>query len=650
MSGKDLFLLWWLFFDVENTRNLRVLISHPSYRKFNHELVGFLANNLVKSVTKCTLQYNWILKMDYITAFSTNMPNLKHIIFYHDLPTDDLLNLVAKNCKNLWKLEFIGKASNELQAIKEIKKIGGFGGFGAKGKLTSKGYQVLFERQKSLREIDLCQIEKELGKTLPLELSGSDCTTKEALATSKSLSLAKLFKPVFDPLSTMKNLRKIKVSHKYMEILEYLPQVEYLELNISSGTNYLETVNFLHDKPLKLHRDLSTDKNSRDEETRMVALDDLVFSDMNKLESLSIKTKFPCAKSITLDLRVFVVAKDYPDVETQEENPDGHSLGILNHDYSSTSAKAILQDLPVSLHVKFSLHPRMLNHGDRVFWPYVPVFKSFDTVMMETLTAFNKSETIVMTGGSTETLFHFRVCWISLRAGEEYQFRHEVRDDWLGWFFGLDDYMTNNGIMRDEYWFTKAVFPNLTMLDLNFGEPRPSYLQGRVGSKNPPISHDLFCQVFFLSDTLQKIKLNIPGGIAMFKEKEFIGRCNSPYGRKRLSKLRQISLWFSNMSVQYDSPHRMEPETMILSVIGFLTLLSICSKSNSVEDLNWWNLTGDSEKRFLREHETEGVYLPCVTHLLDQFIPMVAAFKHEDGTLGSRWLCTDLKRIVLLTS
>jgi len=58
-------------------------------------------------------------------------------------------------------------------------------------------------------------------------------------------------------------------SHKYMEILEYLPQVEYLELNISSGTNYLETVNFLHDKPLKLHRDLSTDKNSREEETRM---------------------------------------------------------------------------------------------------------------------------------------------------------------------------------------------------------------------------------------------------------------------------------------------------------------------------------------------------------------------------------------------
>ena len=109
LTGKDLFLLWWLFFDVEHTRNLRVLISHPSYRKFNHELVGFLANNLVKSVTKCTLQYNWILKMDYITAFSTNMPNLKHIIFYHDLPTDDLLQLVAENCYNLWKLEFIGK-------------------------------------------------------------------------------------------------------------------------------------------------------------------------------------------------------------------------------------------------------------------------------------------------------------------------------------------------------------------------------------------------------------------------------------------------------------------------------------------------------------------------------------------------------------
>ena len=89
LSGKDLFLLWWLFFDVEQTRNLRVLISHPSYRKFNHELVGFLANNIVKSVTKCTLQYNWILKMDYITAFRENMPNLKHVIFHHDLPTDD---------------------------------------------------------------------------------------------------------------------------------------------------------------------------------------------------------------------------------------------------------------------------------------------------------------------------------------------------------------------------------------------------------------------------------------------------------------------------------------------------------------------------------------------------------------------------------
>ena len=161
MSGKDLFLLWWLFFDVEHTRNLRVLISHPSYRKFNHELVGFLANNLVKSVTKCTLQYNWILKMDYITAFNVNMPSLQHIIFFHDLPTDDLLNLLAENCNNLWKVEFIGKASNELQAIKEIKKLAGFGGFCAKGKLSMKGYQTFFEQQKSLREVDLYQIERE---------------------------------------------------------------------------------------------------------------------------------------------------------------------------------------------------------------------------------------------------------------------------------------------------------------------------------------------------------------------------------------------------------------------------------------------------------------------------------------------------------
>ena len=70
-----------------------------------------------------------------------------------------------------------------------------------------------------------------------------------------------------------------------------------------------------------------------------------------------------------------------------------------------------------------------------------------------------------------------------------------------------------------------------------------------------------------LSDQLQKIKLTIPGGIAMFKEKEFLGRCDTTYGRKRLSKLSQISLWFSNVSVQYDSPERMEPETTILSVI-----------------------------------------------------------------------------------
>ena len=641
LSGKDLFLLWWLFFDLEHTRNLRVLISHPSYRKFNHELVGFLANNLVRSVTKCTLQYNWILKADYITAFRVNMPNLKHVIFYHDLPTDDLLKLVAENCLNLWKLEFVGKSSNEFQSMNVAKKGGVFGGFGTKGKLTLKGYQILFERQMNLREIDMCQIEKELGKSLPLELAGSNSLTKEALLN---------FTTVFEPLKGMKTLRKIKVSHKYIEILEHLPQIEYLELNISSGTHYLETVKFLHSKPFRSNPIVSTEETSMGETTRLIPLENLVFSDMKKLETLSIKTKFPGIKALTLELRVFVAAKDYPEVQTEEENPDMHSLGVLNTDYSSNSVKALLQDLPISLHVRFALHPLMLKNENHSFWPYVPIFKSFDVLMMETLAAFNNAETIVMTGGATETLFHFRVCWISLRASNDHRFREEVEDDWVGWFFGLKEYEKKNSAMIEGYWFTKAVFSHLTVLDLNFGEPRPSWIQGRVGSRNPPISHDLFCQVFFLSDQLQKIKLTIPGGIAMFKEKEFLGRCKTTYGRKRLSKLSQISLWFSNVSVQYDSPERMEPETTILSVIGFLTLLSICSKAKSVEDMTWWNLTGDSEKRFLREHETEGVYLPCVTHLLDQYVPMVAAFKNDDGMLGPRWLCTDLKRAVLLTS
>ena len=52
--------------------------------------------------------------------------------------------------------------SNELKFYKEAESRGVFGSIGgrSKGKLTTKGYQILFEKQKSLREIDLCQVEK----------------------------------------------------------------------------------------------------------------------------------------------------------------------------------------------------------------------------------------------------------------------------------------------------------------------------------------------------------------------------------------------------------------------------------------------------------------------------------------------------------
>ena len=109
MQGKDLFLLWWLFFDVEHTRHLRVLISHPYYRKFNHELIGFLSNTQVQSVHRCTFRYNWILKSDYMIVLNRNMPNLQHVIFYHDPPTDELLKMIAENCQRLLKVEFTSK-------------------------------------------------------------------------------------------------------------------------------------------------------------------------------------------------------------------------------------------------------------------------------------------------------------------------------------------------------------------------------------------------------------------------------------------------------------------------------------------------------------------------------------------------------------
>ena len=282
------------------------------------------------------------------------------------------------------------------------------------------------------------------------------------------------------------------------------------------------------------------------------------------------------------------------------------------------------------------------------FLPHVPINQSFDALLMESLRAFSNAETIILTSGTTETLFQFRICWLSLRSGDDERLPDDEEDDWGGWPLGLLVYMRKHGSKIEGYQFTKAIFPNLTVLELNFGEAKAPYIHSRIGSRNPPISHDLFCQLFFLSDHLRKLKLNIPGGIAKFAEKEFLARCNTVYGRKKLSKLCHVSLWFSNVSINRPEPYRIEPKTTILSVIGFLQLLSICSKENSFEDMLWLNLTGDNEKRFLREHETHGIYLPCVTHLLNRYIPMVALFKNHDGSSSSRWVCSDLRRAAML--
>ena len=63
----------------------------------------------------------------------------------------------------------------------------------------------------------------------------------------------------------------------------------------------------------------------------------------------------------------------------------------------------------------------------------------------------------------------------------------------------------------------------------------------------------------------------------------------------------------------------------------------------------WFNLTGDDEKRFLRKHETEGIYLPCVTHLPNKFVPMVAVLKAgQEGKDNAGWMCSDLRRAAAL--
>ena len=648
MDGKDLFLLWWLFVDVVHTRNLRVLISHPSYRKFNHELVGFLANNEVKSVAKCTFRYNWILKADYITAFGTNMPNLRHVIFYSDPPTDDLLKILAENCQKLWKLEFIGKINTELQENSEINNVRRFSFFSsrAKGKLSSQGYRNFFEKQNSLREIDLSQIEKDLDKEVWSSVNGLDCIGYNPLVKES----CKILTSVLDPLKDMKQLTKLIVTHNYIEMIDSLPQIEQVELRLTRGLHPLEETDVLRNQSI-WQKTITSSEHGSVYSTSCVPIDNLVPSDMNKLEKLCLQRKFPGMKKLTLEFRIFAAAKGSTEVEDEEDNPNFLSLGILNTDYASPSIKTILQDLPLSLHIRFGLFPRLLKWKGNLFLHNIPLFRSFDAFFMESLATFNKAETIVMTDGATETAYQFRVAWININNsnGNGVLPVENQENCWGGWSFGLQTYMKENGLNVEGHVFTKVAFPNLTFLELNFGDPGP-YIHSGMGGRTPPVSHDLFCQLFFLSDCLRKIKLTIPGGIAKFDEKDFIGKCNTTYGRQKLSKLNRVSLWFSTSSIKRHSPDRLEPGSTILSVFGFLSLLMACSKESSLESMVWFNLTGDNEKRFLREHETEGTYLPCVTHLLNRFVPMVAAYQNHEGTVGTGWLCSDLRRAAALTT
>ena len=707
MQGKDLFLLWWLFFDVKHTRHLRVLISHPVYRIFNHELIGFLSNTQVQSVRKCTFRYNWILKSDYTIVLSSNMPNLQHVIFYHDPPTDELLRLIAENCQRLLKVEFISKSDTyKTPTITEImemhtKSKENKGIFSSSGKLTSKGYQMLFDKQKSLREIDLTQVEDSIyidtpipykyhqytpihtNTTRPIQiyrLTNGIANTPNADDDGKKLGLIAV-QSMLKPLKHMPALIKLIVTHNYVQIMDSLPQVQQLELRLNTGaTHYLETVDFLVDKPVKFQPlDMSiykaVDSNSYLQHTASpIPMNKLLFSDMNKVDTANLQIKFPNIKKLILELKVYAAAKDgaldtalaQDNGDQVEDNPDLWSLGVLHTEYSSSFVKEILEKMPVSLHVKFHLSPHVVYNGHRVTpggvhynyttQPLIPLFHSVDALLMKSFEAFHRAETIRMVGGMTETLFQFRANSSNLKSRDVYEnhddpdlrLRVNQEEDWGGWNLGLNGYMKDHGTSINGHMFTKIGFPNLTVLELYYGDTSAGKVHCSIGNRHPPISHDMFCQVFFFSESLRKIKLTIPGGIAKFDEKEFISRCFSIYGRKKLSRLNHVSLWFSNQSI---NPAAQEAvETMIISVTGFLQLLSVCSKETSVENMVWLNVTGDEEKRYLRENETEGTYLPCVTHLLNYYLPMVATYKTTEGSKGTHWICSNLKRVAMFTT
>ena len=648
MDGKDLFLLWWLFLDVNNTCNLRVLISHPSYRKFNHELVGFLANNQVKAVTKCTLRYNWILKDDYIAAFSTNMPKLRHIVFYCDPPTDDLLIILAENCQELWKLEFMGNLNHEFHENDEVSNQCKRASFASsKGKLSYTGYRTFFEKQIYLREIDLVQIEKELGKK-GLYLSDWLVSTRDA---PKYQEYERDLKPFFDPLKEMKQLSTVIVTHNYVDAIESLPQVKHVELRLTQGKHPIQELGLLQNKPI-LHLHTASNEHS----SSRIPLNNLLLTDMNKLVKLRLEDKFSGMKKLTLELRIFAAVKDIEEpgflLEEEEiENPNSLALGIINTSYAPASINTVIKQLPLSLHVRFSVFPCLLKlEGMGFNSNCIPLFRSFDTFFMESLSAFNTAEVIEMTHGAPETSWQFRNAWRNIlnSFGNEVSLGEEDQeDDWGDWRFGLKSYMNNNGQKIEGHAFTNVTFQNLSHLELNFGDSRQPSMQPSMRFA-PPISHDLFCQLFFLSNSLRKLKLTIPGRIAKFNEKDFIKKCNTAYGRQRLSKLSHISLWFSNVRIQNPGLH--ELSTTILSICGFLSLLKVCSSEKSLESMLWFNLSGDNEKRFLREYETEGNYLPCVTHLLNRCVPMVAVHKSHESKAGIGWVCSDLRRVARITA
>lgn len=628
------------------------------------------------------------------------MPNLQHVIFYHDSPTDELLKLIAENCQRLLKVEFTSKSETYYKRPISIREIMEMNAeleekkdlFSSKGKITSKGYQMLFEKQKSLQEVDLTQVERELSKSQfnlgiheqMYSLTNSIENTSNADEDGTKLGLLTI-QSMLEPLKHMPALNKLIVTHFYVQIMDSLPQVQILELKLNTGSpHYLDRVDSLVDRPFKFKPlDMSiykiSDLNSYLQHTASpIPMKNLLFSDVNKLDNANLQKKFPNIKTLILELRIYAAAKEgaldtaiaKDNGDQVVDNPDLWTLGVLHTEYSSSMVKEILEKLPISLHVKFSLSPRVLYNGRRVHSPegrnistlrdisrpLIPLFHSVDELLMKSFEAFRRAETIRMEGGMTETLFQFRANLLNLKTKNVYEnhddpdlrLRVNQEEDWGGWNLGLNGYMKDNGISNNGHMFTKITFPNLTVLELYYGDPSVGKVYSSRGNRHPPISHDMFCQVFFFSESLRKIKLTIPGGIAKFDEKEFISRCFSIYGRKKLSRLNHVSLWFSNQSI---NPAAQEAvETMIISVTGFLQLLSVCSKETSVENMVWLNVTGDEEKRYLRENETEGTYLPCVTHLLNYYLPMVATYKNTEGSKGTHWICSNLKRVAIFTT